>query len=483
MDRPTRLMDRRTKIIATIGPASDSEAALKGLIHAGMDVARLGLAHESLETALERFHRIRRVAADVDRPIGILVDLPGPKVRLGQLPDGGFALTEGEEVLLEPGDGPSSTERLTVSYDQLLRDVQVEDALTFGDGAVVARVVDRRGDALVARVVHGGPLRGRPGVHIPSDRLRVATPTDEDLRLLDAFIEVDVDMAALSFVRSAHDVRRIGTEPHPRGPLVVAKIETRAAVENLDAIIEASGAIMVARGDLGAECAIEDLPHLQKRIIQRCIALGRPAITATQMLESMVAAPTPTRAEASDVANAVFDGSSALMLSGETAIGDDPVNAVATMARIADRADDEFDYPGWAGQLAALHLHSSSEEDAVTNAMTMAAWRAAAETDAAAIVCISRTGFTVRSIARLRPEAKVLGFTNDERTYRQLSLSWGATPFLVSSAASLEELATTAVGIAKAGGHLRTGDLVAVLSGSREERGRMTDTLRLVRVT
>ena len=483
MDHPTRLMERRTKIIATIGPASDSEATLKGMINAGMDVARLGLAHESLETALERYHRIRRVAAEFDRPIGILVDLPGPKVRLGQLPDEGVMLVEGHEVLLEPGDGPSSEERLTVSYDDLLRDLMVDDALTFGDGAVVARVVDRRGDDLVGRVIHGGMLRGRPGVHIPSDRLRVSTPTDEDLRLLDAFIEVGVDMAALSFVRSAHDVRRIGTEPHPRGPLVVAKVETRAAVDNLDAIIEASGAIMVARGDLGAECAIEDLPHLQKRIIQRCIALGRPAITATQMLESMVAAPTPTRAEASDVANAVFDGSSALMLSGETAIGDDPVNAVSTMARIADRADDEFDYDGWAGHLAALHLQSSNEEDAVTDAMTMAAWRAASETGATAILCISRTGFTVRSIARLRPEARVLGFTNDERTYQQLSLSWGSTPFLVSDVASLEDLAGEAVGIAKARGKVRPGDLVAVLSGSPEERGRMTDTLRLVRVT
>ncbi|MCP5021298.1 MAG: pyruvate kinase, partial [bacterium] len=232
----------------------------------------------------------------------------GPKVRASQLPEGGVALADGTSIRLEPGSGPSSAECVYVEYENLLTDLQVGDRIAFGDGATVAQVEDKDGSALHALVTHGGVLRGRPGVHIPSDRLRLTTPTSEDLRLLDAFIEAGVDMVALSFVRSGHDVRRVGTEASPRGPLVVAKIETRAAIQNLEGILEAAGAIMIARGDLGVEFPIEELPHLQKRIIRECIAHGRPAITATQMLETMIEAPTPTRAEASDVANAVFDG-------------------------------------------------------------------------------------------------------------------------------------------------------------------------------
>ena len=323
---------------------------------------------------------------------------------------------------------------------------------------------------------------GRPGVHIPSDRLHIPTPTPHDLVMLDAFIEVGVDMVAVSFVRSAHDVRRVGVEPHPRGPLVIAKIETRAAVENLEGIVEASGAVMVARGDLGMEFPIEDLPHLQKEIIQRCISLGRPTITATQMLESMVHAPTPTRAEASDVANAVFDGSSALMLSGETAMGADPVNAVATMARIAEKADQRFDYGGWGRGLSETRMTSATDsDDAITDAMSMAGWRAALETDAKAIICLTTTGFTVRSIARFRPEAPILAFSPDQRTVRQLSLSWGAHSYPIEALA-IDDMIIRALELARTRGEVRSGELVAVLAGSPEYQGRATDTLRLMRV-
>ena len=257
-------------------------------------------------------------------------------------------------------------------------------------------------------------MQGRPGVHIPSDRLRIATPTPDDLRLLDAFVEAGVDMVAVSFVRSAHDVRRVGIEPHPRGPLVVAKIETRAAVENLEGIIEASGAIMVARGDLGAECPIEELPHLQKQIIRDCIALGRPAITATQMLESMVhARRRPTRAEVSDVANAVFDGSSARHALGRDRHRPRPGarGPHDGRHRRAGRRGVRLRRLGRRPSATCRHRGGRSPTPRVTDTMTMAAWRAAHEIDADAILCISRTGFTVRSIARFRPQAKILGFS------------------------------------------------------------------------
>jgi pyruvate kinase len=454
-------MARRTKIIATIGPASDSEGMIKDLAEAGMDVARIGLAHGTLDEAIEKFRRVRRVEASLGRPLGVMIDLPGPKVRAGTMPEGGLAVSQGEIIRLTPGAEGSTPAAIRVDHVGLLADLHVGDRVTFGDGGVMAQVEERNTDHLVARVTHGGLLQGRPGVHIPSDRLRIPSPTPEDLHMLDAFVEEGIDMVALSFVRSAHDVRRVGVEPHPRGPLVIAKIETRAAVDNLDSIIEASGAVMIARGDLGAELPIEELPHLQKRILQRCIALGRPAITATQMLESMVTAPSPTRAEASDIANAVFDGSSALMLSGESAIGRDPVNAVARVHAMATTMQPNVD-------------------DTVTNAMTMAAWRAASESGASAIICITRTGFTVRAIARFRPQAKILGFSADSQTLRQIKLSWGATPHDLGVDYYDDHVISHVLNVAREAGDIRRGDLVCVLSGSSEYPGQATDSLQLI---
>lgn len=455
---------------------------LESLVEAGMDVARLGLAHDTIDTQVERIARIRKAAHELGRHVGVLADLPGPKVRAGAFGDPGTPVNEGDRFRMVPGTDDSTLEVVHVDYDGLLTDIRVGDRLLFGDGVVVVEVVDLGGDALHCEVIHGGHLQGRPGVHIPSDRLRTSTPTRDDLRKLDALLEVGIDMVAVSFVRSAHDVRRVGVEPHPRGPLVVAKVETRAAVENLEGIIEASGAVMVARGDLGAELPIEDLPHLQKEIIQHCIRLGRPAITATQMLESMIHAPIPTRAEASDVANAVFDGSSALMLSGETAVGHDPARAVRMMAAVAERADERFDHERWVDSLTRATLAEPSGVDArVTDTMTMAAARVADEIDAAAIICISRSGFTVRTIARFRPTAQILGFSPDERTVRQLTMSWGATPILLDRLAGNEAMVRQSVEVAREAGHVRSGDTVVVLAGS-DEHSRATDVLRLVRV-
>lgn len=476
-------MPRRTKIIATIGPASDDPKTLEAMIEAGMDVARIGLAHGTLDEQMVRYHRVRDAATAVGRPVGILVDLPGPKVRAASFgEDDGIMLLEGLPVRLTPGNTRSTIETIEVDYPQLLEDIHPGDRLMFGDGAVIVEIHGHKGDFLEGTVAHGGWVQGRPGVHIPSDRLRVTSPTDLDLKFLDAFVEEGVDIVALSFVRSAHDIRRIGTEPHPRGPLVVAKIETKAAVENLDGIIEASGAIMVARGDLGEEFSIEDLPHLQKDIIARCIAMGRPAITATQMLESMIHAPSPTRAEATDVANAVFDGTSAVMLSAETAIGHDPTRVVSTMARIAQRADQRFDYPNWATELTLRQLSEISGLDTqVTDAMTMAAWRAAADMDASAIICITRSGFTARAVARFRPEARILAYSPDPRTVQQLTMSWGATPLPSAAHGSFTDMVDWAVADASERGLVRTGEVVVVLAGSRESSP-ATDTVRLVRV-
>jgi pyruvate kinase len=471
---------RRTKIIATIGPSCADETTMKAMVEAGMDVARLNLSHGGLDDHLERLAALRRIADSVGRPVGVMADLPGPKVRLGSFA-GPVPLEINDEILLEPGDGPSVAGHFSVGYDSLLADIRQGDRLAVGDGSIVLEVIDHTSTALRARVLFGGVVQGRPGLHIPSDRLKISTPTPTDLKYLDAMVEADIDMVALSFVRSAHDVRRVGLEPAPRGPLVVAKIETRAAVDNLDGIITESGAVMVARGDLGTECSIQDLPHLQKSIIARCIALGRPAITATQMLESMITAPSPTRAEASDVANAVFDGTSAVMLSAETAIGQDPAHVVGTMASIAHRADQEFNYDQWGRQLKRDHLSERQGGDlAVTDTMTLATWQASREIEPKAIVCISRSGFTVRAIARFRPEAPILGFSPEDRTIRQLTISWGATPIKIDRIEDNDATVAAALELAKAQGHIRTGDIVAVLAGS-SAIVKATDTLRMVR--
>ncbi len=477
---------RRTKILATIGPASESAEVIHEMALAGMDAVRLNLSHGTVEHALLVHRRVREVAKDMGRPIGTLVDLPGPKVRAGTFGTEGVEFADGQTIRLEPGNTESTAQVVQVDYDPLLDSVQMGDRVSFGDGGIDCEIIYTGREHLEAVVIHGGHISGRPGVHIPADRLRINTPTPHDLQILDAFVDEGVDMVAISFVRSAHDVRRLGTEPHPRGPLVVAKVETRAAVENLAGIIDASGAIMIARGDLGIEYAIEEVPHLQKMITRECIARGRPAITATQMLESMVHAPTPTRAEATDVTNAVFDGSSVVMLSGETAVGSDPVNVIATMARLCERADHGFDSQAWARLVAPLrtaevgHAHGDDER-AVTDAMTSAATRVAASVDATALICLTRSGFTVRAMARFRPTQPILGFSPDARVRQQLSVSWGTTPLALSGFDDNDIMVREALDLARREGHVRTGDNVVVLAGTNA-LSPTTDVLRVVRV-
>ena len=475
-------MARRTKIIATIGPASDNEGTLRDLIRAGMDVARLGLAHNTIDEAAERMARIRRIAALEGRYVGILVDLPGPKVRAASFGEEAVVIIEDSQVSLRAGDRASTASDIEVDYEGLLTDVEIGDRLSMGDGRVILEVQAVDGDRVSARVAHGGVLTGSPGLHIPSDRLSMRAPTDEDLVAVEHFVELGADMIAVSFVRSAEDLARVPVEPHPEGPIVVAKIETRAAIQDLPAIIEASGAVMVARGDLGSECSIEELPILQKEIIRQCIALGRPAITATQMLETMAGKPEPTRAEASDVANAVWDGSSAVMLSGETAIGVDPVNVVATMSRIAERADEAFDHRGWMSELSDLRMTDTEDPDSsITDAMTQATARAVDELGIGTILCVSGSGFTVRSMARFRPAAHIVGLSADERTVRQLTLSWGTEPIHLPEQGHLDDRVSAALEVARNRGAVQAGELVGVLAGT-DAKSRSTNALRIERV-
>ena len=475
-------MTRRTKIIATIGPASESETVLRGMIRGGMDVARLGLAHGTIEDAIGRLKMIRNIAKEENKTVGILVDLPGPKIRLASFGDSPILLAEDSEIKVQVGNSSSDDQVIQVDYKNLFDDVELGDRLIVGDGRGVIQVEEKHDTHLDARVIHGGVMSGRPGLYIPASWLSISAPTEWDLQALERFLEMDVDMVALSFVRSASDLAKLSLDPHPTGPLVVAKIETRDAVEDLTEIIEASGAVMVARGDLGNEWPIQELPILQKEIIRKCIAFGRPAITATQMLESMIIAPDPTRAEVSDVANAVWDGTSALMLSGETAVGADPVNALETMSRVAERADEVFDHRSWGEELPKMRLTDTDDPNtSVTDAMTQATYRAVTELGVETILCISGTGFTVRSMARFRPTARIIGLTSNTRTVGQLSLSWGTESMHLKEGGDVESRINAALHMVRDRAGLKAGELVAVLAGTNAN-ARATNVLRIEQI-
>ena len=475
---------KRTKIVATVGPASAGPDELVAMIVAGVDMFRLNLSHGHLDEHLQRMADIRVAAAKVGRIVAVLADLPGPKIRSGDFGPIGIDLPVGMRINLKPGNEPSSETVLYVDYDTLLHDVGVGDRLILGDGEITMAVIDAGDGFVTAQVLTAGKVRGRPGVHIPSERSRLQAPTDEDLVMLETMTGAGVDFAAISFVRSAADILRAREVSGPNGPALIAKIETQAAVDDLAAILEVTDAVMVARGDLGIECPLESVPHLQKAIIRSCVEAGVPVITATQMLESMIRAPQPTRAEVSDVANAVFDGTDAVMLSGETAIGDHPLEVIRTMARIVERAESGADYRGWGARLGRVQRRrDSAGELRITQAVTLAGWQAADEIGVSVIICCTRTGRTARAMARFRPMARLVGASPDEAVVRRLALSWGVEPLLLGVYPSTDALVWHAVESVVQNGMTKLGDHVLVLAGDPKTTAGATDVMRVVHIT
>ena len=485
-DSPTRSRARRTKIVATLGPASDTPEAMDALLDAGMDVARFGLAHGTPESHIDRIAEMRDRADRRGRSISILADLPGPKVRLGEFPEGGVFLAEGDLLTVATGHGPSNAVQVTCDEAMLTEVVQPGDNIVLGDGTVTLEALEVGKGLVRARVRSGGRLMGRPGCHLPSDRWQPPVPTDQDLELIDK-VARDADWVAVSFVRRADELVKVREALGRDGPRMIAKVETRAAVDHLDELLAVADGVMVARGDLGIDCPIEDVPYLQKRIIGACVDRGIPVITATQMLESMITAPTPTRAEASDVANAVYDGTDAVMLSAETAIGHDPALAVRTMARIAERAERAGDLVDRAVPMSRVRRSpqpapARSTAAAVTVAMTRAAGQAASELDLDAIVCCTRSGRTVRAMAGLRPRCLLIGASPSMTTTKQLALSWGVEPLVVGEYRSTDEMVWCVIEAAVDDGLIRHGATVAVLAGAPDSPTNATDVLRIVTV-
>ncbi len=468
---------RRTRIVATLGPASESDEVVLELAKAGVDVFRLSMAHGDIPSGIERLSRVRALVPD----LAIMVDIPGPKIRAGSFGSLPVTLAVGDEVEVVEGFGETSTSaKIYVEREDILAQLKPGDRIHIGDGGTSLLVI-KSGATTIAKVTSGGAVMGKPGLSLPSSILNDRLPTDDDRARLEALRTEPFEILAVSFVRSAFDMVSVRTVLSRDDVMMMAKIETGEGVANLDEIISVSDAIMVARGDLGVRMPIEEVPHLQKLIVRHGIRYARPVVVATQMLESMTHAQVPTRAEVTDVANAVLDGASAVMLSGETAIGDDPVGTVITMDRIVRRAEESFDYAKWGSSLGVQQIvGTGTQSTRITAAITGAAWRAAMEENAVAIVACTRSGMTARAISRFRPPMPIIAVTPSESTARQLRSSWGVQEVFVSPSTDIDVLCDFAVAEMKKAGIAQSGDAVVIMAGSSSGGTAITDTVRMV---
>src|SRR5881394_2953662 len=464
-------MPRRTKIVATIGPASSSAEALAQLADAGMDGARLNLSHGTHDEHRERARLVRATEAEIGRPLALIADLQGPKLRIGELDDP-VRLARGEDVVVAGGETSVNGE-LPVSPAVIGEVLQPGHEVLIDDGLVRLRVERIRSGRAECAVLAGGIVSAHKGVNLPGVPVPIPSLTRKDMDDLEFAMALDVDFVALSFVRSAADVRELKDLIKQAGSTanVIAKVEKAEAVDALHAVLEEADAVMVARGDLGVEIGPELVPLLQKRIIIAALDHGKPVITATQMLESMIHQPEPTRAEASDVANAILDGTSAVMLSGETAVGDYPIESVATMTRIARAVEPSLGY--------RHQLPEADERPTVGQAMSNGACDLAEVLQAAAILVPTFSGRTASAVARLRPRRPVLGLTHHEYAWRQMAIEWGVIPLRIPECADVEELWERSLDAARESGVVESGDRVVITAGTAVNIAGSTNVIKV----
>ena len=454
---------RRTKIVCTIGPACEDRERLLELARAGMDAARLNFSHGTHAWHTERFGLLRGLEEELGRPVSILQDLPGPKLRIGDLPPEGVRIGEGETCLLSPEPfQPGPPPRFPLPIPDLLDALRPGHHVFLDDGLIDLLITDRLDGGVACEVQHGGLLRGRKGISAPAVPFEIPSLTPKDFHDLDLGLRLGVDWVAVSFVRRAADLQPVREAAARAGveTQVIAKIEQPEAVEGIEEILDASDGLMVARGDLGVEMPLVEVPAIQKDLIRRCLRQGKPVITATQMLESMTSSPRPTRAEVSDVANAILDGTSAVMLSAESAIGKYPAESVAMMAAIAEHTESRLDY---ARLLQEALPHPALN---VTDAISQGVVEIASDLNAAAILCATTSGETVRMVARLRPRMPIIAATSEERTFYRLPLLWGVRPLRVRGSATTDEELSVTVQGALAAGWVQPGDTVVVTLGT-----------------
>ena len=470
---------RKTKIICTIGPASESEERLRELMQAGMNVARFNFSHGTHEEMRQKFERVCRVREELGLPVATLLDTKGPEIRLRDFEGGKVELTAGQQFALTTEEILGTQERASISYKNLKNDVEVGDTILIDDGLIEMKVTDIQGEEIVCRVVNGGYVSNHKGINVPGVDLTMPYISETDRKDILFGIEMGFDLLAASFVRCKEDileVRKILEENGGKDIRIVAKIESVQGIQNLEEILEVTDGIMVARGDMGVEIPLEEVPILQKKMIKMADAQGRHVITATQMLESMIQNPRPTRAETTDIANAIYDGTGAIMLSGESAAGKYPVEAVKTMAKIAECAEKDIDYD------LRMHQNEHDRHADITTAIAYATCTAAMDVKAAAIITVTLSGFTASAISRFKPGCPVISCTVREKVYRQMNLLWGVYPLMLETKETADELFEAAVAEAEKAGYVKQGDVVVITAGVPLGRVGSTNMIHVVEV-
>lgn len=467
---------RRTKIVCTLGPATNEKETMKKLIQNGLDAARINFSHGTYESHADTIAKLKEARAELNAPIPLILDTKGPEIRIKTFRDGKIRLEEDAEFTLTTREVEGDETIVSVTYADMPKDLQRDSRVLIDDGLIELQVESITETDVHCKVINGGTVSSRKGVNLPGVKVNLPSLMEKDIADLKFGVENGFDMVAASFIRSAADVvniRRVLEENGGGHIHIISKIENREGVENIDSILEVSDGIMVARGDLGVEIPPEEVPLVQKMLIAKANMRGKPVITATQMLESMVHSPRPTRAEANDVANAIFDGSDAIMLSGETAAGAYPLEAVETMARIAKKTESSIDYGSkMLGTTETARVN-------ITNAISRAACTAAAELHTAAISTITRSGFTARMISKHRPVCPILAGTADECVWRQMNLIWGCKPLLYHGELPKGGVFDTALKIAVSSGMLKNGDTVVSALGMPLGFSGATNTLRV----
>ena len=473
---------RRTKIVCTMGPNTNSRDLMKKLIETGMDVARFNFSHGDHDEQKMRMDMLKELRKELKTPVAILLDTKGPEIRTGVLKDGKKVnLVTGQTFTLTTVQETGDENHCSVSYTGLTDDIKEGDTILIDDGLIGLRVEKVNAPEIVCTVVNGGELGEKKGVNVPNVSINLPNLTEKDKGDLLFGIEQDIDFVAASFIRNAEAINEIREFLVANGGEhidIIAKIENAEGVQNIDSIIDAADGVMVARGDLGVEIPACQVPHVQKIIIEKCNHKYKPVITATQMLDSMIRNPRPTRAEVADVANAIYDGTTAIMLSGESAAGLYPVEAVKTMSRIAERAEQDIDYRGRMQKVK----EDRQETTDITTAISYATCSVASDLNAAAIITVTMSGFTANMIARYKPGCQIIGCTLDEKVYRQLNLLWGVKPVMIQKERTTDALFEEAVFKAKQAGLVKTGDTVVITAGVPLGVVGKTDMIHVVEV-
>ena len=453
---------RKTKIVCTLGPSTDKGDVLRQLMQEGMNVARFNFSHGSHEEQKARLDKLVALREELDLPVAALLDTKGPEIRLKELKGGKAELKEGQLFTLALGDFVGDASRVAITYEDLHNDVKAGDRILIDDGLIEMKVVRLDGTDIVCEVINGGMISNKKGVNVPNVELSMPFISETDYSDIVFGIENGFDFIAASFTRTADDIlqiRKILEEHDCKSVNIIAKIENKQGVDNIDDIIRVSDGIMVARGDMGVEIPMEDVPVIQKILIEKVYKAGKQVITATQMLDSMMKHPRPTRAEATDVANAVYDGTSAIMLSGETAAGDYPVEALQTMVKIASRTEQDINY------MSRLKKRSILTNPDITNAIAHATCTTAMDLNASAIITVSNSGRTARMVSKYRPACPIIGCSVNKDVCRKMSLSWGVTPLLVELKHNSDELFDHAVDKAEEMGLIKQGEIVVLTAG------------------